>query len=132
MAFCVNSACLTVPVVETSTWRGLRFGDATLPDRHCALFFATVRAHTPVLLLTVSRASRSTSPGNAFLYSRTLWRSPVFAISRSAHNESSKKSEQERYVSLLRKTPSFQNQPVPHNPKTRSGCRTDENENNLK
>ncbi|KAM7312969.1 hypothetical protein ISCGN_002892 [Ixodes scapularis] len=43
MAFCVNSSCLTVPVLETFTLRGLCFGDATLPDRHCALHFATVQ-----------------------------------------------------------------------------------------
>ncbi|EEC00960.1 hypothetical protein IscW_ISCW001627 [Ixodes scapularis] len=132
MALCVNSACLTVPVLETSAWRGLRFRDASLPDRHCALYFATVRAHTPVLLPTVSRTSRPTSPGNAFLYSRTRWRSPACTLSRSAHNESLKISEQERYLSLLRKTPSSQNQPVPLNPKARSCCSTDENENNLK
>ncbi|KAG0416785.1 hypothetical protein HPB47_006149, partial [Ixodes persulcatus] len=47
--------------------RGLRFGDATLPDRHCALYFATVRAHTAVSLLTVSGTSRTYVSGKRVL-----------------------------------------------------------------
>ncbi|KAM7310064.1 hypothetical protein ISCGN_007024 [Ixodes scapularis] len=111
--------------------RNFHVARSLLRGRHLArwalrLALRDSTGHTPVSLLAVSRTSRPNSPGNVFLYSRTHWRSSACTLSRFSHNESSKTFEQERYLSLLRKTPSSQNQPVPHNLKTHSGSHTDE------